>query len=163
MARRTESDIRLSVAMALPRFVGEGPRDDDPSVAALIELTADRVDVIRDWATFGLGTQTSAMGPKARAALISRLDDVDSNTRHESLVALARRHERAAVPALLRARRRVHRIACDPGCQYLGASEASEALADLAQSADWQSAVEFARQRCSESEQHKLLRSSRSS
>ena len=150
MTRHPESRVRLSVAMALPRFVGNDATHDSLVVDALVELTSDAVDVVRDWATFGLGSQTSAVGRKVTAALFARLDDTDANTRHEALVALARRRDRAAVPALLRALDSdfVASLAVQ-AAEYLGAPEAYGALLALAKSDDWHDEVQIALSRCS--------------
>ena len=57
--------------------------DDDPDV--------------RDWATFGLGTQVATDSAEVRDALADRLADADEDVRREALVGLARRRDRRAV------------------------------------------------------------------
>ena len=42
---------------------------------ALIELSNDTQGDIRDWATFGIGTQTDLDNKQIRAALSARLND----------------------------------------------------------------------------------------
>jgi hypothetical protein len=74
---------------------------DDLAVATLIELSRDQEADIRDWATFGFGSQLDRDDPSIREALIARLDDPDDNTREEALVGLAARGDERAVPRLL--------------------------------------------------------------
>lgn len=78
--------------------------DEDPrSIEGLIRLTSDSSDLVRDWATFGLGTQTDADSPAIREALVARLDDVDVFVRGEALVGLAKRQDERVVEPLRRA------------------------------------------------------------
>lgn len=65
--------------------------DDDRAVAALIRLTRDADAVVRDWATFGLGTQIDRDTPEVREALRERLADPDPDTRAEAIAGLTRR------------------------------------------------------------------------
>jgi HEAT repeat protein len=114
-------EVRLAVARAIPG--GLETRDAIEQVAAtLITLSADRVDEVRDWATFGLGTQLSIDGADVRAALWARIDDPDGDTRDEALVGLARRRDHRIFETLLR------RLG-DPSVGRL-AFEAAEFLAD---------------------------------
>lgn len=74
---------------------------DERAVRALIQLSADEDDGVRDWATFGLGTQIPLDTPAIRAALLARLDDNHHNTREEAMYGLAMRLDARAIPALL--------------------------------------------------------------
>ena len=49
--------------------------DDPKAVDTLIKLSSDKLDYIRDWATFGLGTQIAKNNSKIREALWKRVDD----------------------------------------------------------------------------------------
>lgn len=101
-ANHPTDTIRLSVAMALPKMLGEDSvKPDAPGVAALISLMRDEDFVVRDWATFGLGTQTAADSPEVRAGLADRLADADEVVRREALLGLARRRDDRAVSAAL--------------------------------------------------------------
>lgn len=72
-------------------------------MAALIELSADDNDHVRDWATFGIGQMLDVDSVAVRDALMRRLDDRHDDTRFEGLVGLARRRDRRAVPVTLAA------------------------------------------------------------
>jgi len=76
--------------------------EDDRAIAALIGLSTDSAVLVRDWATFTLGSQLDADTPALRAALAARLEDPDGVTRGEALVGLARRGDRQVVEPLLR-------------------------------------------------------------
>ena len=95
--------LRWSVARALTLLLAARAGDalldeDEPAVAALIGLTADPDSEVRDWATFGVGTQLPIDGPLTRAALWNRLDDPDDDARAEALHGLARRHDPRTAP-----------------------------------------------------------------
>lgn len=64
-----------------------------PAIAMLIQLSRDKVDTIRDWATFGLGQQTERNNKAIRAALWDRVDDPHNDTRAEAIMGLALRKE----------------------------------------------------------------------
>jgi hypothetical protein len=57
-------------------------------------------DEVRDWATFGLGTQLAIDGVHVRSALMARIDDSNGDVRDEALVGLARRRDRRALTSL---------------------------------------------------------------
>ena len=134
----TKQSVRWSLACALPGFAEGLVSEAHPAVRALIDLSHDEDSQVRDWATFGFGTQTETDGPTIRNALMERLDDEDSNTRHEALVGLARRHDRRALPALVRALS--NEFVADlaiRSAEYLGAPEALTTLRTLAESPNW--------------------------
>lgn len=89
--------IRLRVAMAL------GGHDEPAAVEALIELSADVDEDVRDWATFGLGSQMDLDTPVVREALCARLHDPDFVTRGEAFVGLARRKDERVLAPLIEA------------------------------------------------------------
>lgn len=95
--RHPNSVIRWRVAVALCGH------DEPDAVEALIELSADPNDNVRDWATFGLGTQTDLNTPRLREALCARLNDPDAVTRAEAFVGLARRKDERVIPYLIEA------------------------------------------------------------
>lgn len=94
-----DEDVRLAVAVALPAVAGEPPAE--VAVEALILLTRDSGADVRDWATFGLGSQIETDTPAVRGALAERLDDPDGDISGEALVGLARRHDARATERLL--------------------------------------------------------------
>jgi HEAT repeat protein len=87
---------------AARRLCGSGdPREDDLAIRALIELSTDEDSDVRDWSTFGLGSQVDVDTPALREALANRLDDPDEDTSAESVEGLARRQDERAVPAIV--------------------------------------------------------------
>lgn len=82
---------RFALALALPHLISKDADERHPGVVALMHLTTDRSADVRDWATFGVGTQLDVDGPAIRACLTARLLDDDEDTRREALDGLARR------------------------------------------------------------------------
>jgi hypothetical protein len=76
-----DEDIRFGVTHALTALWR-----DKRSIDGLIRLTSDLCVDVRDWATFGLGTQSDVDTPEVRSALLERLNDPDLETRCEALV-----------------------------------------------------------------------------
>jgi hypothetical protein len=69
------------------------------AIDALIRLSSDVDENVRDWATFGLGSQLDDVDTVAiRDALAARLDDAHEDTRYEALVGLALRKDARAIP-----------------------------------------------------------------
>ncbi|MGL5363423.1 MAG: HEAT repeat domain-containing protein [Bosea sp. (in: a-proteobacteria)] len=68
----------------------------------LIKLSTDEDTGIRDWATFGLGSQCEVDTPTIREALVARLDDSDADTRAEAIKGLANRHDPRVIPEILK-------------------------------------------------------------
>jgi len=92
----SSADVRQAVAYALSCFAQE-PR----AVDTLLALTGDADDDVRDWATFGLGVLGDLDSEKIRDALYQRITDSNRDVREESLVGLAKRQDRGALPALI--------------------------------------------------------------
>ena len=97
LSKHSNSDVRWSAACALPSW-----EDDDRAITTLIGLTSDSDDDVRDWATFGLGSQMERDTPEIRDALLRRTSDEDDDTRGEALVGLAVRHDPRVVESLIR-------------------------------------------------------------
>ena len=76
--------------------------ENERAIEVLIELSQDEDTHVRDWATFGLGTQIDLDTPEIREALIIRLNDTDFDTRGEAIVGLAKRRDRRVIPAISR-------------------------------------------------------------
>lgn len=89
------ADVRYAVVFGLLTH------ETDPAITALIELSTDEDDDVRDWAAFGLGSQIDTDTPAIREALIQRLADPHDDTRAEALVGLARRHDERVVEPLI--------------------------------------------------------------
>ena len=134
-AEHGSNEVRFAVAVALARVAGDPP--DARAVAALIRLSADADPEVRDWATFGLGSQLDADGEDVRAALAARLTDEDGDAAGEALLGLARRGDPRTLAPLLAW------LDDDPGnlvveaAGALGAGEALPALLRL-KASGWQ-------------------------
>ncbi len=101
LARRIHVDatVRLAVAQAAEGVAGEPPA---PGVVdAVIDLTGDEDDGVRNWATFSLALLFEVDDPRIRETLHARLDDADATTSAEALAGLAARNDPRAAPALL--------------------------------------------------------------
>lgn len=96
LSSHPSENVRFSVVHGL---MGHS---DGLAIATLIELSADTDEVVRDWATFGLGSQVDDDTPAIREALFRRTTDSDSVVRGEALVGLARRHDERVVQPLIR-------------------------------------------------------------
>jgi HEAT repeat protein len=75
------------------------------ALAALIELSADSSEDVRNWATFELGSMTEVDTPELREALLRRLTDGNEEVRGEALVGLARRKDARVLEPLMTALR----------------------------------------------------------
>lgn len=67
--------------------------DNKLAIDTLIHLTTDKVSHIRDWATFGIGTQIEKDNKKIREALWKRVNDKSQETKLEAIVGLAKRKD----------------------------------------------------------------------
>jgi HEAT repeat protein len=67
--------------------------DKSKAINTLIELSKDKDSDIRDWATFGIGTQIETDTQVIREALWERINDTDTTTRLEAIVGLAKRKD----------------------------------------------------------------------
>ncbi len=110
------ANVRFGVVMGM---VGH---DDPVAIRTLIGLSEDVDTDVRDWATFGLGSQIDRDTDEIRSMLERRLDDSDADTRLEALVGLARRKDERALAPLLEELSQ-EKVAS-------GALEAAEAFAD---------------------------------
>jgi hypothetical protein len=83
LAADTDRETRLEVAIALGKY------GQDEATETLLALARDPWHAVRDWATFGIGTQRKADSPVIRELLWTNLHDEDENVRGEALVGLA--------------------------------------------------------------------------
>jgi HEAT repeat protein len=74
--------------------------EDESAVDALIELSQDIDEDVRNWATFGLGSQIDTDTPEIRDALFRRVADAHDETRGEALVGLARCQDERLQPLI---------------------------------------------------------------
>lgn len=94
----SSSDVRFATAFALGSFA------DQPDAAkALLELSCDSDDDVRDWATFGLGVLGQGDSPEIRDALAARLNDPCADAREEAMIGLAKRKDRRVLSPLISA------------------------------------------------------------
>jgi len=96
-SQHPDENVRYAVACSLPHGLGDEP----DVIATLIQLMSDSDSDVRDWATFGLGTQSDADSGAIREALFNRLADTDEDTRAEAAVGLARRNDLRVLPVVL--------------------------------------------------------------
>jgi HEAT repeat protein len=76
-------------------------RDEELARQTLVRLSKDDDAHVRDWATFALGTLSSADTPEVREALVERLSDGDADVRGEAMRGLASRKDMRAASAIL--------------------------------------------------------------
>lgn len=81
------TEVKYSLVFAL--LTKEEPK----AIETLIELTRDQNPRIRDWATFGIGTQIETDNKIIRETLWKRCNDKDENTKFEAILGLAKRKE----------------------------------------------------------------------
>jgi hypothetical protein len=114
-----DARVRYAVVSSL------GGQDEPAAIAALIERCADPNRDVRNWATFGLGSQIDTDSPAIRAALLARLTEEDDEIRGEALVGLARRGDVRVAAALL------HELETQDKeilCDWMLIAEAAEAV-----------------------------------
>jgi HEAT repeat protein len=90
-----DNGVRFGIVFGLLGY------ENDVAISALVELSRDTDADVRNWATFGLGTQVEADTPLIRDTLAERLDDSDKETRIEAITGLSIRHDERALPPLL--------------------------------------------------------------
>ena len=81
------SDVKYGLVFSLLGI------NDPKAIDALIILSSDESDNVRDWATFGIGTQTKRNNRKIREALWARVNDSNEETKFEAFVGLAMRKD----------------------------------------------------------------------
>jgi HEAT repeat protein len=92
-----DADVRFGVVMAM------SPHAVPAAVQALVQLSKDEDEDVRNWANFGLGSMLEDVDtPELRDALVARLRDTHAEIRGEALVGLARRKDPRVVEALRR-------------------------------------------------------------
>ena len=95
LSNHEDALIRFGVAHGLAE--SETPE----AIATLIALSKDEDRDVRDYAVFGLGSQTDCDTPEVREALYAALQDADSEIRGEALVGLAERKDSRVKEAIL--------------------------------------------------------------
>lgn len=82
-----DSSLRLGLVSSLLGL------NNDYAIDTLIDLSNDKVQEIRNWATFGIGSQIETDNDKIRKALWNRIHDKNQDTKLEAIVGLAQRNE----------------------------------------------------------------------
>lgn len=85
--KHKSSRIRFSLVFALCT------RQEPNAIQTLIDLSKDKDVEVRDWATFGLGTQLEIDNQAIREALWNRIADKNEGPRFEAIVGLAKRKD----------------------------------------------------------------------
>lgn len=85
--KQTNVQLRQSVVYALLSV------DHNKAIDTLIYLSNDNIASIRNWATFGIGTQIDTTNNKIIVALWNRVDDTHKETQLEAIVGLAKRQD----------------------------------------------------------------------
>lgn len=129
----THSDPRVRFAV-VSSLCGH---DDRRSIEAMIARSSDQDQDVRNWATFGLGSQIDTDTPAIREALFARLGEKDDEIRGEAIVGLARRGDIRAATALLN---ELNTLEADVLRDWILTTEAAEEIvshAKMTGSADW--------------------------
>lgn len=71
------------------------------AIECLIKLSSDKLNHIRDWATFGLGTQINEDNEEIRKALWNRVNDKHPETKLETILGLAKRKDERIKPIIV--------------------------------------------------------------
>jgi HEAT repeat protein len=121
------ADVRFAIACALGNFA-----NDSRAVDALLALTQDADDDVRNWATFGLGVQGELDSQEIRDALYQRLTDPYRDVREEAMAGLANRKDQRALPALISA-------LSQPEISHCVKEVAESFLGDTEQKTNWSS------------------------
>lgn len=95
LSRHPNPEVRMGVVNGLSF------QEDELAIATLIELSADEVGDIRDWATFAIGTLLETDTPEIREALACRLEDPHDDAAAEGVAGLAHRGDPRALEPLL--------------------------------------------------------------
>lgn len=76
--------------------------DNPNAIETLIKLSSDKLSHIRNWATFGLGSQIERNNKEIREALWKRVNDKHQETKLEAIVGLARRKDKRVIDIIRR-------------------------------------------------------------
>jgi hypothetical protein len=67
--------------------------DNSNAIKTLIKLSTDKLNHIRNWAVFGIGSQIERDSKIIREALLARVNDKHQETKFEAIVGLAKRKD----------------------------------------------------------------------
>jgi HEAT repeat protein len=95
LKNHSNPDIRLGVVHGLTA------QEDKDAVDALIELSTDSEQDVRNWATFALGSILEADTAQIRNALFDRIADENPEIRGEAFIGLAARKDERVIKPLI--------------------------------------------------------------
>jgi len=95
LAGDADGETRWHVTVALCSYM------EDDATQMLMTLARDPDEVVRDWATFGIGTQRKTDNAAIRELLWTNLHDEDECVRGEALAGLAERKDERIIDVLL--------------------------------------------------------------
>lgn len=96
LAHLRHPDLRVRFALAYTLGSYPGPE----ATSALMHLAIDRDDLVREWATFGIGTLSEADDDAVRTLLWANAHDPYRDVRGEAVVGLARRSDPRVIELL---------------------------------------------------------------
>ena len=96
LAQLEHPDLRVRFSLAYTLGSYPGPE----GTGALMRLAIDRDDLVREWATFGIGTLSEADNDAIRALLWTNAHDPYRDVRGEAVVGLARRSDSRVIELL---------------------------------------------------------------
>ena len=76
--------------------------DNSKAIETLTKLSSDKLSHVRNWATFGIGTQIEKDTQIIRAALWNRVNDKHQETKLEAIVGLAKRKDNRVIEIIKR-------------------------------------------------------------
>jgi hypothetical protein len=85
--KHEHTEVRQGLTFAL------GGNSSKPAIETLIELSKDKNDWVRDWATFGIGSQSEVDSLEVRKALWERISDKYVFAHEEAIYGLAKRKD----------------------------------------------------------------------
>lgn len=95
LANHENPQVRYGVAISLSDL------ETEEAINTMITLSKDTDRDVRNWAMFGLGTQTEADTVSLREALFVGMSDIDAEVRGEALVGLAVRKDERTIELIL--------------------------------------------------------------
>ncbi len=96
LKKHPNDHVRYGVVSGLTGY------EDELAIQTLIELSRDTTAYyVRDWATFGLGTQIKSDTSAIREALVACMADEEGIVRGEAMIGLALRHDQRMIEPLL--------------------------------------------------------------
>lgn len=92
----TYKDTRYALAFCLMGI------ENEIAIKVLIKLVQDKSPKVRDWATFGLGTQIKTVNEEIRNALYKNCSSKDNQTRQEAIKGLTNRKDERVKDIILK-------------------------------------------------------------